>query len=166
MTAVGWLLCRLVTSAPLREAMLGDLVELMAARGALAGWREFARSLPALLAARLREADMLATAALALFTVAPLLAAELLCARTLSWVPLKASAERPAWFMLAAPLLPAALAVLAARARAGAPALWVAALLPAAALASAALPWPVAYRVWAVLVITIAGLRGPKRMSA
>lgn len=166
MKTVEWVLHSLVTSALLREAMLGDLAEHASLHGTPALWRELVRSLPALIRARLLEADMLATIALAFLTVAPLLAAELLCARTLSLVPLKASAERPAWFMLAAPLLPAMLAAMAARAREGAPALWMAALCPAALLASAALPWPAAYRAWAILVITLAGLRGPKRMSA
>ncbi|MBM3795157.1 MAG: hypothetical protein FJW31_14050 [Acidobacteria bacterium] len=166
MSAVERVLQSLVTSAALREAMLGDLAEHAAAHGAPALWREVGRSLPSLLRARLLEADMLATISLALITVAPLLVMELLCAYTLSLVPLKASAARPVWFMLTVPLLPAMLATVAARARAGAPALWMGALFPAALLASSALPWPIAYRAWAVFIITFAGRRRPRRISA
>ncbi len=167
--AAAWLLAPLVPSANLREAVLGDLTEVMETAGAGPFWEELLRSLPFLLAARLRAADPLATLALALFTVSPLLIAEWLCARSLSLVPLKVSAARPFWFVCAASLVPAVLAWHAGRDRGGPPALWPLGLGSASLAASFALPWPIDHRAGAIALITLAGcfprVSKPRRLS-
>lgn len=164
-----WLLFTLVPSAALREAVLGDLTEVLETAGPRPFWQELLSSLPALFIARLRVTDPLATVALALFTVSPLLMAEWLCAHALSLVPLKASAARPLWFAFAAASIPAVLAWFAARERSGPPTLWPLTLGLASIALSSSLPWPIGHRIGAILLITLAGyvphFSKPRRLS-
>lgn len=152
-----WLLFPLVPSLALREAVLGDLTEVLETVGPGPFWQELLRSLPSLFIARLRATDPLASVALALFTVSPLLMAEWLCAHALSLVPLKASAARPLWFVFAASGISTILAWSAARQAGGPPALWPLTLGLASIAASFALPWPAGQRAGAILLITLAG---------